>query len=171
MAQVYYPKKTSTRYIEGAGVGLAGGVVTAIVATLGDVIIPDRSWWTSLSVVGGIITGATNFNTGSTDWGSWILGLVLNLVAFALFGMGLVGYLPLFRAFKVNPLLGGLLYGLLLWIAVDLIFLNLLTSGRLNMIVLLVADLIAGAVMAWLLVWLDANVKRDASNVSPQQPS
>src|SRR5947199_3274024 len=101
MAQVYYPKKTSTRYIEGAGAGLVGGVVTAIVATLGDVLIPDRTWWTSLSVVGGIITGATNFNTGSTDWGSWILGLVLNLAAFALFGMGLVGYLPLFRAFKL----------------------------------------------------------------------
>jgi hypothetical protein len=161
MAQVYYPKKTSTRYIEGAGAGLAGGVVTAVIGTLGDVIIPDRSWWTSLSVVGGIFTGATNFNTGTTDWGSWILGLVLTLVAFALFGMGLVGYLPLFRNFKVNPLLGGLLYGLLLWVAVDLIFLNLLTSGRLNMIVLLVADLVAGAVMAWLLVWLDANAKRN----------
>ncbi len=109
MAQVYYPKKTSTRYVEGVSAGLVGGVVTAIIGTLGDLIIPDRSWWTSLSVVGGIFTGATNFNTGTTNWGS---------------------------------------------------FLNLLTSRRLNMIVLLVADLIAGAAMAWLLVWLDGNVKR-----------
>src|SRR4051794_8147011 len=153
MAQVYYPKKTSAKYLDGAVAGLLGGGITAIVATVADVLTPDQSWWTSLSIVGSIFTGATNFNTDSPDWTSWLIGLVLTLVAFALFGMGLVGYLPLFRRFSVHPILGGLLYGLLLWVFVDLIFLNPLTSGRLNMIVLLVADLIACAGMAWWLSW------------------
>jgi hypothetical protein len=159
MAQVYHPKKATTKYLEGAVAGLLGGVVASVVVTIGDIFIPDRSWWTSLSVLGGIFTGATNFNTASTDWGSWLLGLVVALVAFALFGMGLVGYLPLFRAFKFNPVLGGLLYGLLLWVAIDLIVLNPLTSGRLNLIVLLVANLIAGAVMTWGLVWANSTRK------------
>src|SRR5437868_3776947 len=136
MAQIYYPKKTSTKYLEGAVAGILGGVAGALVMTVGDALIPERSWWTSLGVVGAIFTGASNFNTASPDWGSWIVGLVLTLAAYALFGMGLVGYLPLFRIFKLNPILGGILYGLLLWVLVDLIFLNPLTSGRLNMIVL-----------------------------------
>jgi hypothetical protein len=141
--------------MDGAVAGLLGGAITAVVGTLGDVLTPDRSWWTSLSVIGSIFTGASNFNTASTDWGSWIIGLAITLVAFALFGMGLVSYLPLFRRFNLHPVLGGLLYGLLLWVFVDLIFLNPLTSGRLNMIVLLVADLLAGAVMAWWLAWVN----------------
>jgi hypothetical protein len=141
--------------MDGVVAGLLGGGITAVVATVGDMLTPDRSWWTSLSVIGSIFTGATNFNTASTDWGSWILGLAITLLAYALFGMGLVGYLPLFRRFNLHPVLGGLLYGLLLWVFVDLIFLNPLTSGRLNMIVLLVADLLAGAAMAWWLAWVN----------------
>jgi uncharacterized membrane protein YagU involved in acid resistance len=153
MAQVYYPKKTSAKYLDGAVAGLLGGGVTAVVATVADALTPDRSWWTSLSILGSIFTGASNFNTDSPDWGSWIIGLLLTLVAFALFGLGLVGYIPLFRRFNINSLLGGALYGLLLWVAVDLIFLNPLTSGRLSMIALLVANLLAGAAMAWWLTW------------------
>jgi len=151
MAHVYYPKKTYEKYLNGALAGLFGGVVTAVVATVADILTPNQSWWTSLSIIGSIFTGATNFNTDSPDWMSWLIGLALTLVAFALFGMGLVGYLPLFRRFSVHPILGGLVYGLLLWVFVDLIFLNPLTGGKLNMIALLVADLIAGAAMAW---WL-----------------
>jgi len=153
MAQVYYPKKTYEKYLNGAVAGLLGGAIVAVVATIADILIPDQSWWTSLSIVGSIFTGATNFNTASPDWTSWLIGLVSTLLAFVLFGMGLVGYLPLFRRFSVHPILGGLVYGLLLWVFVDLIFLNPLTGGKLNMIVLLVADLIAGAAMAWWLSW------------------
>jgi hypothetical protein len=159
MAQVYYPKSTSTKYLEGAVAGLAGGVVVAIVVTLADAIIPDRSWWTSLAALGGILTGATNFNTAGTDWGSWIIGLAITLIAFALFGMGFVGYLPLIRTYKFNIFLAGALYGLLLWIVIDVLILNLLTSGRLNLIVLLVADLLAGMAMAWWLQWINGSKK------------
>jgi len=149
--------------MEGAVAGLLGGVVISFIGTVGDTLIPERSWWTSLSVVGAIFTGASNFNTASPDWASWVIGLILTLVAFVLFGMGLVGYLPLFRAFRVHPVLGGLLYGLLLWVLVDVIFLNPLTSGRLNLIVLLVADLLAGAAMARWLAWANKTTKPASS--------
>jgi hypothetical protein len=155
MAQIYYPKSTSTKYLEGAVAGLAGGVVASIVVTLADALIPDRSWWTTLATVGGILTGATDFNTASPDWGSWLIGLALTLIAFALFGMGFVGYLPLIRNFNLNIFLAGVLYGLLLWIVIDLLILNLLTSGRLNLIILLVADLLAGMTMAWWIQWVN----------------
>ena len=77
MAQVYYPRSTSSKYVDGAVAGLLGGGITAVVATVGDMLTPDRSWWTSLSVLGSIFTGASNFNTASTDWGSWVIGLAI----------------------------------------------------------------------------------------------
>jgi hypothetical protein len=42
-----------------------------------------------------------------------------------------------------------------LWIAIDVLLLNLLTSGRLNLIILLVANLLAGMAMAWWLQWVN----------------
>ena len=151
MAQVYYPKKTSTKMVEGATAGLIGGVVATIVTVLADALTPDRSWWTSISVVGSIFTGEKNFNTASPDMASLLIGLVLSLIAYALLGMGLPSYLPLFRRFNIHPALGGAIYGLLIWLAVDVLFLNGLTSGRLSLLWLLPADLLAGASMGW---WL-----------------
>lgn len=153
MAQVYYPKKTTEKYVDGAIAGLLGGGIAVVVATIADIITPNQSWWTSLSIIGSIFTGATNFNTATPDWGSWLIGLVSTLIVFVLLGMGLVAYLPLFRRFRVHPILGGLAYGLLVWVFLDLLFLNGLTSGKLNLVVLLITDLIAGAAMAWWLSW------------------
>jgi len=69
----------------------------------------------------------------------------------AIIGMGLPSYLPIFRRFKIHPALGGALYGLLIWLFLDVLFLNGLVGGRLSLLWLLVADLIGGAVMGW---WL-----------------
>jgi hypothetical protein len=66
----------------------------------------------------------------------------------------------LFRRFKVHPVLGGALYGLFIWVAVHLLFLNALTGGKLNLIALLVADVLAGAVMGWWLYRAGQNVQR-----------
>lgn len=149
MAKVYYPKKTSTKLMEGVVAGLLAAVVYTVVMLLADLITPDRSWWTSASVLGGIFTGVSNFNTASPDMGSLILGLIITFVVFALLGLGIVNYIPIFRRFNLPPLLGGGLYGLLIWVVVDLIVVNPLTQQRLNLIALLVADLLAGATMAW----------------------
>ncbi len=151
MAQVYHPKKTSAKMLDGAMAGLIGGLVATIVTVLSDALTPNRSWWTSVSVIGSIFTGQKDFNTASPDIGTLLLGLILNLVAFAIFGLGLPSYLPIFRRFNIHPILGGALYGLLLWLFVDVLFLNGLTSGRLSMLWLLPADLLAGAAMGW---WL-----------------
>jgi uncharacterized membrane protein YagU involved in acid resistance len=167
MAQVYYPKKTSTKMLEGATAGLIGGVVATLVSVLSDVLTPDRSWWTSISVVGSIFTGEKNFNTASPDMASLLLGLVLSLAAYALIGLGLPSYLPIFRRFKIHLVLGGALYGLLIWLAVDVLFLNGLTSGRLSMLWLLPANLLAGAAMGW---WLSRSTSsgRPTAEVSKQ---
>ncbi|HKP52458.1 MAG TPA: hypothetical protein VJ183_07380 [Chloroflexia bacterium] len=151
MAQIYYPKKTSAKLLEGAVAGLIGGVVATVVMVLSDFLTPERSWWSSASVVGSIFTGVQNFNTASPDMASLLLGLVLTLLIFALLGMGLPSYMPIFRRFNLHPALGGALYGLLIWLFVDVLFLNALTSGRLSMLWLLPANLLAGATMGW---WL-----------------
>ncbi len=151
MAQVYHPKKTSAKLLDGAVAGLVGGLVATIVIVLSDVLTPNRSWWNSVSVVGSILTGGKDFNTASPDMASLLVGLILSLVIFAILGMGLPSYLPIFRRFKIHPVLGGALYGLLIWLFLDVLFLNGLTSGRLSMLWLLPADLLAGAAMGW---WL-----------------
>ncbi len=151
MAQVYYPKKTSAKLLDGAVAGLIGGAVAIVVMVLSDFITPGRSWWNSTSVVGSIFTGVQNFNTASPDMASLLLGVVLSLLVYALIGMGLPSYMPIFRRFNLHPALGGALYGLLVWLFVDVLFLNALTSGRLNMLWLLPANLLAGAAMGW---WL-----------------
>jgi hypothetical protein len=160
MAQVYYPKKTPTKMMEGAVAGLFGAVAYSLVLLIADLLIADRSWWTSPSVIGGIITGNDNFNTAAPDVGSLLLGLLLTFAAFTLIGVGLINYMLLFRRFKVHPVLGGALYGLFIWVAVHLLFLNALTGGKLNLIALLVADVLAGAVMGWWLYRAGQNVQR-----------
>jgi len=151
MAQVYYPKKSSQKLLEGAVAGLLGGVAALLVAVLSDVLTPNQSWWSSISQVGGIFTGKRDFNTAAPDMGSLLLGLVISLVVWAFMGMGLPSYLPIFRRFNIHPALGGALYGLLIWLFLDVLFLNGLVGGRLSLLWLLVADLIGGAVMGW---WL-----------------
>lgn len=151
MAQVYHPKKMSAKLLDGAVAGILGGLVATIVTVLADMLTPNRSWWTSISVIGSIFTGVKDFNTASPDMGSLLIGLILGLLIFAILGMGLPSYLPIFRRFNIHPVLGGALYGLLIWLFLDLLFLNGLTSGRLSMLWLLPADLLAGAAMGW---WL-----------------
>jgi hypothetical protein len=67
--------------------------------------------------------------------------------------MGFVNYIPLFRRFKIPASLGGVLYGVLIG-GSFLILLNAWWSDivrQQNIIAILIASAVAGAVMAW---WL-----------------
>jgi hypothetical protein len=147
MAKVYYPKTATAKLMDGVQAGLAGGVVFLLVMLLTDVLTPARSWWNAISTIGSIITGVQNFNTASPDFGSLLLGMLLTLVAFALFGMGLPSYMRLFRMLNIPPAVGGALYGLLLWLLVHLLVINGLTGGRINLWWALLGYLAAGAAM------------------------
>jgi hypothetical protein len=155
MAQIYYPKKTSTKLAEGAFAGLLGGAVTLPVLALADVITPDRSWWSTVSLYGAAFTGLRNFNTPSPDIASLVLGVLVILAFFVLAGMGFVNYIPLFRRLRVPAWLGGALYGVFLGGSI-LILLNAWWSDivrQQNVIAILVIFALGGVVIA---LWLSS---------------
>ena len=153
MAQTYYPKKTSTKLIEGAIAGLLGGAVTLVVMVLIDLVWPERSWWYTVSLFGGIFTGRDRFNTASPDIASLIIGVLLVLAVLTLAGMGFINYLVLFRRFKIPAWLGGATYGVLIG-GSFMILLNAWWPDivrQQNVLAVLLASAIGGAVFAW---WL-----------------
>jgi hypothetical protein len=153
MAQIYYPKKTSTKLAEGAVAGLLGGAATLPVLAVADALTPDRSWWSTISLFGAVFTGVRNFNTSSPDLGSLAIGVLLILAFFALAGIGFVNYVPLFRRFKIPAWIGGALYGLLLGGSI-LILLNAWWSDivrQQNIVAIMFIFAIGGVVIAW---WL-----------------
>lgn len=172
MAKVYHPPKTTTKLAQGAIAGLLGGLAAIAVMFLVDVLTPERSWWTTPSSFGSIFTGAQNFNTVTPDPAPLLLGLVVQLAMFALLGMGFINYLRLFTRFGINPILGGALYGALMFVAV-LFFLWAVAAAVLarhytitSYIALLVAFVVAGAVIGW---WLERAL-RATSGVSETAP-
>ena len=155
MAQIYYPKKTSTKLAEGAAAGLLGGLVTLPILALADALTPERSWWSTVSLFGGIFTGVRNFNTSTPDMASLVIGVLLVLAVFALAGMGFVNYLVLFRRFKVPAWLGGALYGVLIG-GSFMILLNAWWPDivrQQSVLAILIASAIGGAVTGW---WLNS---------------
>jgi hypothetical protein len=153
MAQIYYPKKTSTKLAEGAVAGLLGGAATLPILAAADAMTPDRSWWSTVSLFGAVFTGVRNFNTASPDMGSLAIGVLLILAFFALAGIGFVNYVPLFRRFRIPAWIGGALYGVLLGGSI-LILLNAWWSDivrQQNIVAIMVIFAIGGVVIAW---WL-----------------
>jgi ABC-type glucose/galactose transport system permease subunit len=149
MAKVYHPKSTTTKLMEGAIGGLVFGAVMGLIVLLSDLLTPDRSWWSTISIVGQLVTGQQETNTSAPDMASLIIGLLINLVLVVLIGIGFGYYMPLFRRFNVHPIIGGVIYGLVIWIVLDLLFLAPATGNRVNLIWLLVADLLGGAALGW----------------------
>ncbi|MBF6613903.1 MAG: hypothetical protein IVW55_12315 [Chloroflexi bacterium] len=163
MAQVYQPKKTSTKLIEGAVAGLIGGIVTILVMAIADFIItpPPPStpspytinsgiWWLTPSAIGSLVTGQSQSNQDLLD-SSYFVGLLLILAAFVILGIGFGQYRPLFRIFKINPVLGGAIYGAFVWLAVFFLFLRSISpaTGRINSVAFLVAMILGGAALGW----------------------
>src|SRR5438105_2795260 len=137
--------------------GLVAAVVAMALMLMVDVLTPDRSWWSTPSIFGSLFTGVRNFNTSSPDMGSLVLGIVAQLVVFALVGVGFVYYRPIFRRLNVNLILGGMIYGAVMNLAFLLSLLAVKPDipQRQNNIALFLADVIAGAAMGWCLMRLD----------------
>ena len=91
-----------------------------------------------------------------------LIGLLIHFLLFALIGLGFVQYLPLFRRFKINPILGGAIYGAIMGLLIYFVFLNVLKPDIIKAIdnkALIVASAIGGAVIGW---WLSRPVAETA---------
>jgi hypothetical protein len=148
MAQVYHPKKTSTKLLEGAVAGLLGGAVVALLMMVWDGLLYG-DWLLTPTSLGWLATGTPQVSTAS-----FLIGLLIHFLLFALIGLGFVQYLPLFRRFNINPILGGAIYGAIIGLLIFFVFLNAIKPDIIRAIdnkALIVASAIGGAVIGW---WL-----------------
>lgn len=148
MAQIYHPKKTSTKLLEGAVAGLLGGAVAALLMMVWDGLLYGN-WFLTPNALGWLATGTANQSMTST-----LVGLLIHFLLFALLGVGFVQYLRLFKRFKINPILGGAIYGAIMGLLIFFVFLNSIKPDIIRAVdnkALIVASAAAGAVMAW---WL-----------------
>ncbi|HEX8231289.1 MAG TPA: hypothetical protein VF826_18565 [Chloroflexia bacterium] len=154
MAKIYQPKPTSTKFLEGAVAGLLGGLAFVLVMTVADLLTPQRPWWSTFWLIGSIATGTPLAEINRFNIVTQLVGLVLHLLVFTLLGVGLVQYVPLFRKFKIDRILGGAIYGVIIFLTVYWYLLSFLSStiaANMNLIALFVASVLGGAVMGW---WL-----------------
>ncbi len=154
MARIYQPKPTSTKLFEGASAGLLGGLAFALVMLIADFLTPQRPWWSTFWLIGSIITGTPMPEINRFNIVTLGVGLVLHVLVFTLLGVGLVKYVPLFRRFKIDRILGGAIYGVLVFLTVYwylLSFVSPTAAANMNLIALFVASVLGGAVMGW---WL-----------------
>lgn len=166
MARIYQPKPTSTKLLEGAVAGLLGGLAFVVVMTVADFVTPQRPWWSTFWLLGTILTGTPVSDINHFNIVAWILGLLLHLVVFALLGVGLVQYVPLFRRFKIDRILGGAIYGVLVFLTVYwylLSFVSSTVSANMNLIALFIASVLGGAMMGW---WLKRSAAQPGAATS-----
>lgn len=157
MAQIYHPKKTSTKLLEGAVAGLLGGAVAALLMMVWDGLVYGN-WFLTPNALGWLATGTPNESTASM-----LIGLLIHFLLFALIGLGFVQYMPLFRRFNINPILGGAIYGAVIGLLIFFVFLNALKPDIIRAVdnkALIVASAIGGAVIGW---WLS----RPAAETAP----
>lgn len=157
MAQIYDPKKTSTKLLEGAVAGLLGGAVAALLMMVWDGLVYGN-WFLTPNALGWLATGTPNESTASM-----LIGLLIHFLLFALIGLGFVQYLPLIRRFNFNPILGGAIYGAIIGLLIFFVFLNALKPDIIRAVdnkALIVASAIGGAVIGW---WLS----RPAAETAP----
>lgn len=154
MAQVYHGKSTGAKLLEGLVAGLLGGLLVAIIMLAVDVVTPARPWWATVGLVGSLLSGTPEGNIKTFDIGTYIIGALIHFVIFALAGMGLVQYAPLFRRFKIDLILGGAIYGAIIYLAIFLYAFSIFKPGipaNMNNIALFIASVLGGALMGF---WL-----------------
>lgn len=149
---------------EGAVAGLMAGALVAVLMVLVDLLTPQRPWWSTPSLFGALLSGTPEGNAKDLNVAALVLGLVIHFILWALAGAGFVQYRPIFRRFKIDLILGGAIYGLIVYLLFYLYFFWSLKSGitaNLNNIALAIASVLGGAVMGW---WLKrANSPRPAA--------
>lgn len=153
MARSYEQKKTSTKFTEGFGAGLVGGVAFIIVLMIADVIMRAGDILYSVSLFGSLLTGAT-VSPGNSGGGSFVAGALLLLVLFGLLGIGIEFYLPIIYRLGLHKALFGAIYGILIWLMVFFFALGVINqnvASQANIWVLLVASVVAGAATGWAL--------------------
>jgi len=158
MAQVYHPKKTATKLLEGVVAGLLGGAVVGLLMMVWDGLVYGR-WFLTPNAIGWLATGTPNESIGTT-----LIGLLIHFLLFALIGLGFVQYMPLLRRFNINPILGGAIYGAVMGLLIFFVFLNSIKPDIIRAIdnkALIVASAIGGAVIGW---WLSRPAAETAPN-------
>ena len=161
MAQVYHPKKTSTKLLEGLVAGLLGGAVVALLMMVWDGFVYGN-WFLTPNALGWLTTATPDPQNMTLT----LLGLLIHFLLFALIGLGFVQALPLFRRFNVNPILAGAIYAAIMGLLILFVYLNFVKPDIVKTIdnkALLVTSAIGGAVIGW---WLSRPAP--AANKLPQ---
>ena len=158
MARAYQPKKFSTKLMEGVISGLIGGVALIIVTMLADAVTRSGDLFYTVSRIGAIFTGSGGLGTGATALGlPFLVGALMLLALFALLGIGFVSYLPIIFRLGIGKPIFGAIYGVFIWLAVFLVllgFINRDPSNSVNIWVLLVSSVVAGAALGWALDYI-----------------
>ncbi|MDQ6693979.1 MAG: hypothetical protein M3014_06115 [Chloroflexota bacterium] len=152
MATIYHPKKTTTKLLEGAIGGLIGGVVVALIMLVADLLLRDGKWYFTPSLIGSLVKGTAAENTYQFLPKRYLIGAIIHFVIFAIVGVGLVQYLPIFRRFKIQPMLAGALYGAIIWLFIFFIFLNSFKpdiNHYMDQYALFIANVVGGAAIGW----------------------
>lgn len=169
MAQVYHPKSTATKFLEGFVAGLLAGLLVALIMLVVDLLTPNRPWWSTVGLVGSLLSGTPEANIKNFDIVTYIIGAIIHFLIFGLMGLGFVQYVPLFKRFKIDLLLGGAIYGAIIYGAIFLYAFNVFKPGipaNMNNIALFIACVLGGVLMGY---WLKraANVKSSAAPAAP----
>lgn len=168
MAKAYHEKKLTTKLLEGAVGGLAGGAVAAVVLMVIDAVTrAGNSFWHTISAFGSLLTGGGTNGTPPLG-AAFFIGLVALLLFFALIGMGLTSYLPIIRRLGWSAILLGAVYGVLIWLLVPFLLFNFLNpsmGATVSTWALLIASVVGCAVIGW---WLDMMESRSQSQSESQ---
>lgn len=162
MAKAYQPKSTSSKLVEGLMAGLAGGLVAIVISMLLDAILRGGNLFYTVSRLGAVLTGDQSpAPTGSVGLGTpFLMGALLLLVLFTMFGIGFISYLPIVYRLNIPKALFGAIYGLFIWLLVFLLmlgFVNRPVADSINIWYLLVSCVLAGAAIG---LTLDATRSR-----------
>jgi hypothetical protein len=159
--------------LEGLIAGLVGGAVFVVVAVIADALTRGGDLFYTVSRMGALFTGMGSVpQTGATPLGTpFLVGALVLLALFAMIGVGFISYLPIVFRLGISKALFGAIYGVFFWLLFFVLmlgFVNGEVAGSVNIWVMLVSCVLAGAAMGWTLGYLMSR-KGGASYGQPEQ--